>query len=244
MDWVMDWVTDWSNIMLIGAVVALALAVLVDRRGGGWSLAERGGRGTDQCLGGWLHDVVMPELQLLRMRANGATFDAVQLRAELDLIEHRLRMRQLDDDLAAGRARVIDVVQPYIRMAQRVGCRVVEVPDHEAGLCPLDASTGQELRRFLAVVVPNALTAGASTIGFDVRMIDMSVSFAIAVRDDAGGFVTDDPTHLGRGRDRLAGELGAHRLTTEIAGGGTTVTCRFAGRHRNSATATRLRTGS
>ncbi len=172
----------------------------------------------------WIHDDVLSELRLARLRLETAGGDQQRVLAELGDVEHRLRLRQLDADLEIGHARLADVVQPYVRMVTRAGVAVGAVPRDEAARRLVDAATAYELQRFLGVAVPNSLLAGATVVAFEVEW--HAERLVARVRDDAGGFDVRD-VHAGRGRERLAAELGDHRLRTEVAEGWTAFSCEF-----------------
>lgn len=172
----------------------------------------------------WIHDELLSELRLARLRLETADGGTRQALSELTDIEHRLRMRQLDAELESGGTRLAEIIQPFVRMVIGVGCRVEGVPSAEVAGRWIDARAGYELRRFFGVAVPNALLAGATVVVFEVEVDDRWL--VVRIRDDAGGF-DPDGVPVGRGRERLAREFGVDRLTTVVDDVGTTFSCEF-----------------
>ena len=172
----------------------------------------------------WIHDELLSELRLARLRIETTEGGTRQALAELMDIEHRLRIRQLDAELEAGGTRLAEIVQPFVRMVIGAGCRIEGVPPAEVAGTWIDAASGYELKRFFGVAVPNALLAGATLVVFEVVLDGRRL--VVRIRDDAGGF---DPSQvqLGRGRERLERELGPARLTTLVDTTGTTCSCEF-----------------
>lgn len=172
----------------------------------------------------WIHDELLSELRLARLRLETASGGTQQALSELVDIEHRLRLRQLDAELGAGGTRLAEIVQPFVRMVTGAGCRVAGVPSAEVASTWIDAKAGYELKRFFGVAVPNALLAGATLVVFEVVLDGRHL--VVRIRDDAGGF---DPgaSPVGRGRERLERELGVERLSTLVDTGGTTYSCEF-----------------
>ena len=172
----------------------------------------------------WIHDELLSELRLARLRLETAEGGTQQALSELVDIEHRLRLRQLDAELEAGGTRLAEIVQPFVRMVTGAGCRVAGVPSAEVASTWVDAKAGYELKRFFGVAVPNALLAGATVVVFEVVLDGRHL--VVRIRDDAGGF---DPvaSPVGRGRERLERELGSGRLSTLVDAGGTTYSCEF-----------------
>lgn len=172
----------------------------------------------------WIHDEVLSELRLARMRLEvdgGGTRRAL---TELADVEHRLRMRQLDAELEAGGARLAEIVQPFVRMVVAAGCEVDGVPSAEVAGRWIEACAGYELQRFLGVAVPNAILAGARRVVFEIELDERRLQ--VRVRDDAGGFDPNE-VHVGRGRERLERELGGGRLSTVVDTTGTIFGCEF-----------------
>lgn len=172
----------------------------------------------------WIHDELLSELRLARLRLESARGGTEQALSELVDIEHRLRIRQLDAELEAGGTRLAEIVQPFVRMVTGAGCRVAGVPSAEIAGTWIGTRAGYELKRFFGVAVPNAILAGATLVVFEIEPDGRHL--VVRIRDDAGGFdPRDSPT--GRGRERLAREFGADRLSTRVDAAGTTYSCEF-----------------
>jgi hypothetical protein len=176
----------------------------------------------------WIHDELLSELRLARLRLETTEGGTRQALSELVDIEHRLRIRQLDAELESGGTRLAEIVQPFVRMVIGAGCRVDGVPTADVAGMWIDAGAGYELKRFFGVAVPNALLAGATLVVFDISSEPTSSGrrLVVRVRDDAGGFDPDE-VHVGRGRERLEHELGPDRLSTLVDTNGTTFSCEF-----------------
>jgi signal transduction histidine kinase len=172
----------------------------------------------------WIHDELLSELRLARLRLETAEGGTRQALSELIDIEHRLRIRQLDAELESGGTRLAEIVQPFVRMVTGAGCRVDGVPSSEVAGTWIHATAGYELKRFFGVAVPNALLAGASLVVFEVELDGRRL--VVRIRDDAGGF-DPEQVQVGRGRERLERELGPERLSTLVDPIGTTFSCEF-----------------
>jgi signal transduction histidine kinase len=173
----------------------------------------------------WIHDDVLGELRLARVRLERGETSADSLRAELDGIEQRLRLKQVDEVLRTGSASVAEILQPFLRMARSHAVDLDRVPSYEAGALRVDETTGRLLKRAFAVPLTNAVLAGARSLAVDVR--HEGDALVVEVHDDAGGF---EPAaeHQGRGLDSLRAELGAESVDVVSDDGRTTVRCRVA----------------
>jgi hypothetical protein len=157
----------------------------------------------------WLHDDVCSELGYLRLRLQDGSVDHAALRQSLDDLDHRLRIRQIDEILEGGPARLGEIMQPYIRVAQTNGVELTEVPTYETGAMLLPPDAGRHLQRAMGVLTANAIQAGARRIA--IRTWLEAGGLVVEVEDDAGGF--DATTRIpGRGLDGLDRELGPGRL--------------------------------
>jgi hypothetical protein len=174
--------------------------------------------------GHWLHDDVCSEIRLTRLRLESGVVPPEDVAAELDELDHRLRLRQLDEFLGAREVRVAEVVQPFLRRAQQHGLAVVDSPTLETAGRTVDADTGRHLQRVLAVAVANALQAGAGQIAVRLRW-DGPV-LEVEIEDDAGGFDAD-PLVPGRGLEGLVNELGHDAITVGSGTAGAIVRARL-----------------
>ncbi len=164
----------------------------------------------------WLHDEVCTRLGFVQQKVAAGGIRPEAVVDELRALDHTLRERQLEELLVAGTVELAEVVQPYLRMAQQQGVRLVAVPSYEDTQVTLDAQTGHLVKRALANLVGNALKAGATQLGVSarVRSDEPNSPVEIVVTDNGGGF---DFSHLaaGRGLFRLAEELGRDNLVFE-----------------------------
>lgn len=218
---VLVWVT-FQVVVLGAAVTASATEHLrrsVERR-----LADLRREGAEEAhgrLAHWLHDEITSILRLLRFRLQAEAIEPAAVGAELEALEHRLRVRQLEEAMATGSASIAEIVQPYVRLLHDQGVAVPEVPRFDEANRQVDGATGRRIQRALAVLVPNALAAGASTVHLRIRSDDRGT--VVEVEDDAGGFdLASVPA--GRGLDGLRRELGGAHLTARTVPGGSLVT--------------------
>lgn len=172
----------------------------------------------------WLHDEVTTDLRLLRRKMLSGQLSPEAATDELSHFESRLRDRQVEEALNTGVAQLADVVQLYIRQAQDNGVALAEVPSYEVGRLRIDGPAGQLVQRSLAVLVPNAIAAGATCLA--LRIAREPDGWLVEVEDDAGGFdLASAPA--GRGVDRLQRKLGPDRLTCEPVEGGSCMRARI-----------------
>jgi len=162
----------------------------------------------------WLHDDVTSELRLLRLKLEAGAVPEHLVVAELDQLDHRLRLRQLDELLQSGAVRLAELIQPYVRLAQGQGVEVVETPRYDDASLTVDEPTGRLLQRVLAVLVMNALQAGTRTLAIRAHHGGDPLVVTVEVQDDAGGF-PPGPLPAGRGLDSLRRDLGPGRLDVE-----------------------------
>jgi hypothetical protein len=160
--------------------------------------------------GHWLHDDVCADLRLLRMRLEGGELERARVLAELDELDHRLRLRQLDELVGSGEVRLAEVVQPFLRRAQQLRVVIVESPSVEDAGMVVDGPTARAVQHAVSVLVANALQAGSPTLA--VRLSASAGEIGIEVEDDAGGFDVDR-IPPGRALDGLRHELGPGGLT-------------------------------
>jgi signal transduction histidine kinase len=155
----------------------------------------------------WLHDDILSEVHLASLRISSGSATPEQINAELLDLDHRLRLRQLDDMMSAGTPRVYEILQPHLRRAQNLGIRLDRVPAHEVTRLELDEECARLLNRAVSIVTSNAINAGATRLAIDLEPIDGGTRLQLSVTDDAGGFdlaaVPD-----GRGLSSLIDQLG------------------------------------
>jgi hypothetical protein len=173
----------------------------------------------------WIHDDVLGELRLARVRVERGEISPAAMVAELDGIEHRIRLKHVDGVIRSGNARIAEIVQPFLRMARSHGVELTSVPSYETGAVRVNEATGKLLKRAFAVPVTNAILAGARSLSLAIRRDGDAV--VIEVGDDAGGFELTEE-HQGRGLASLRSELGDAAVTVASTGEGTMVTCRVA----------------
>jgi hypothetical protein len=168
----------------------------------------------------WLHDDVLSEVRLSALRVGTGAVSGEQVARELQDLDHRLRLRQLDELFVAGPVRAADILQPHVRRVQALGITIDAVPSLERVGFTVDEATGRLLGRVLAGLTSNAINAGATHLSYDLGASGDDIF--VAVTDDAGGF---DFEHLppGRGLERLVTELGRNRLARRPVPGGSTM---------------------
>lgn len=167
--------------------------------------------------GHWLHDDVCGDLRSVRLRIERDAGTSGDVAAMLDDLEHRLRLRQLDEFIDAGSVRLAEVVQPYIRRAQQQGVQIVESPTVETAGQMVSGAIARSVQRSLGVLVPNAVHAGATTLA--VRLVVSTDVVEVEVEDDAGGLDLS-AVPAGQGLDRLRDELGRPNLVSERTASG------------------------
>jgi signal transduction histidine kinase len=178
----------------------------------------------------WLHDDVCAQLRLVTLRLHRGALRTDEVVGMLDELDFALRLRQLDELLQSGTARLAEVLQPFVRNAQNHGVTVERVPTYETASAVVDRDAGQMLRHAASVLTSNALNAGATRLSFDVSVDSEQVHLAVV--DDAGGFDHDDLT-AGRGLWSLLHELGPGNLTIDRVDGGSRVAAHV-DRHRST----------
>ncbi len=172
----------------------------------------------------WLHDEICAELQLTSLRLRIGDLQPTEILDELAALDHRMRLRQTDEFLASGDARLAELVQPHLRRAQSAGVRLTEVPSYEEAQVRLDPTDGRLFTRIVSVLVSNALNAGTSTLGLTLAHGDDWIE--VTVLDDVGGFPSG-PLPVGRGLEQLTTELGPGALDVSTCTLGSRVTMRL-----------------
>ncbi|HUF98931.1 MAG TPA: hypothetical protein VMM60_12450 [Ilumatobacter sp.] len=174
----------------------------------------------------WLHDDVLSEVQLASLRISSGRSSPEQVSAELLELDHRLRLRQLDEMMRGGTPPIYEVVQPHLRRAQNLGVRLDRVPQHDVTRLELHENDARMMERVLSILFSNAMNAGATRLSIDMELVDANRIIEVSVTDDAGGFELDDVPD-GRGLRRLMNDLGTGNLARQAAPGGSTLTARI-----------------
>ncbi len=172
----------------------------------------------------WIHDDVLAELNLGRLSLERGDLSADGLNELLAGIDHRLRIRQLDEVLQSGTATIAEIIQPFVRLSVANGLTNIAVPTSDIGAILLPNGVGEKMKRSLAVTTANALFAHASELTIEVRQTKEHL--ILTVDDNAGGF-EPSALHVGRGLDVLNRELSPGGVKVEKHGPGTRVTCRI-----------------
>jgi len=159
----------------------------------------------------WLHDEITSSLRLIRLGLHAGTLTSTQVGDELDVLDHRLRMLQLEEMIAAGPVQLAHVLQPFVRLAQAQGVDVIDVPRFDEASAELRGPAGHLAQRALGVLVPNAIAAGAQELSFRITTVAPD-RVEVEVEDDAGGFDLA-AVPAGRGLDGLRRDLGQGNLT-------------------------------
>lgn len=169
----------------------------------------------------WLHDDVLSEIRItaMRVRSDGATPEHAA--RELDELDHRIRLRQLDEVFLGGPVRLAEILQPHLRRLQSLGVDLVAVPSLDVVGRRVDEVAGRRFGRAVAVLTSNAVNAGARTVAVGVRADHDRVE--LTVTDDAGGFDLDRAP-AGRGLHLLRDDLGHDAVRrVDVPGGSTMV---------------------
>jgi signal transduction histidine kinase len=197
----------WVGLLVAGLTVASInrLAAAVDDRvaeeNHDMLVSERARRAH------WLHDDVLSEVHLASLRISSGSATPDEINAELRDLDHRLRLRQLDDMMSAGAPRVYEILQPHLRRIQNLGVRLDSVPSHDVTRIEVEQECGMLLNRAVSLLTSNAVNAGATRLAIGLQLVDGATRLRLTVIDDAGGFdlaaVPD-----GRGLSTLMDQLG------------------------------------
>ena len=172
----------------------------------------------------WIHDDVCADIRELRVKVVERTFSAVEVERELEELDYRLRLRQLDEVIAGGRATAAEVLQPYLRKLQHQGIALTSVPHFDESAIQVYGHTAELLQRCAAGLTANAVSAGATAVGFSLRSSEEFL--VLTVTDDAGGFKLEEAP-AGRGLSRLAYDLKPGGLSVIPSGHGSAVISRI-----------------
>lgn len=169
----------------------------------------------------WIHDDVCADLRTVRIMLATQSPTTQELTRELDDLDHRLRLRQLEEIVAGGSVSAAEIIQPYLRRAQNSGVRLVEVPRYEDASIIVPSPAVDTFRRAVAGLVGNAVAAGAHELSIRLRHREDWIS--VVVEDDAGGFDLPD-VPAGRGLSSLARDVGHDNLDVCRGSAGAIVT--------------------
>jgi len=152
----------------------------------------------------WLHDDVCAELRLVSLKLQTDVATKEEVVGLLNDFDHRLRLRQLEELFGAGRVRLVEVMQPYIRHAQNHGVRIDGVPGFKHSAITLNEREARWAARAVSILTSNCLNVGATVISYDAQVADGMLH--LIVSDDGPGFnLSDIP--LGRGLWTLSDDL-------------------------------------
>lgn len=193
--------------LTVGVILAVVVAVqrgdeMVERHRLADQQAVRERERRDRAH--WIHDDMCAELRLVRVRLDSHVLDVDEVAAALGELDHRLRLRQLDEQMASGPVRLAELVQPFARMLQDRGIVLTDVPSYDNANVVLDRDTASLVRRAVSLTTSNSLQAGARRVGIRASVTDDGV--VVEVEDDAGGFRLEQ-IPAGRGLDRLRQEV-------------------------------------
>jgi hypothetical protein len=172
----------------------------------------------------WLHDEVCSDVRFVRLKLETGAASIDDAIGELDDLDHRLRLRQVDELLDAGSARLNEIMQPYVRRAIRAGLDFTHVPALEDAGRTVDAATGYLFGRCVAGLIDNARAAGATRVAIHLGERPPRSDIVLHVTDDAGGF--DFGSVMRSGLDVLQHDLAriGGSLTAERVDGGSRMT--------------------
>ncbi len=215
--------------MWVGGAVATGSMVVLDRANAALDRQRSAEREAIRAVersyrAHWLHDDVLSEVRVATLRM-GDDPAGDRARQELLELDHRLRLRQLDEMMRGGPTHIYQLLQPHLRRAQALGVELRRVPSLEVTGLMVDAESGKLVNRALSVLTSNAINAGARSLAVDLRHLgDRDVEFVVT--DDAGGFdLAAIPA--GRGLDLLRRDLGDDALRIVPTPGGTAVAIRL-----------------
>ena len=197
----------WTGLIVAGITVVIIhrLSLAIDERVAEERDDARAGERSRRAH--WLHDDVLSEVHLASLRISSGTATPEQINAELLDLDHRLRLRQLEDMMSGDTLRIYEILQPHLRRAQNLGVRLDHVPHHEVTRLEVDETCGRLLNRAMSLLTSNAINAGATRLSIELLAIDGGSRLVLRVTDDAGGFdLASIPE--GRGLSSLIDELG------------------------------------
>ena len=170
----------------------------------------------------WIHDDVLSEVQLASLRIASGTNSPRDIHNELLELDHRLRLRQLDETFRGGDVHIYEVVQPHLRRAQALNIELQRVPPHEATQRKISEADGRLMSRTISILTSNAINAGTTRLAVDLDPTERDDVVCLSITDDAGGFdLASIPA--GRGLSTLIRDLGPNQLSRSDADGGSTI---------------------
>jgi hypothetical protein len=172
----------------------------------------------------WLHDDVSSELKLVQLRLRGTPSSSEDVAQQLFDLDHRLRLRQLDELFASGTVNLAEILQPFVRRAQSQGLEITDVPTFDDASATVDPDLGRLFARAVSIVTGNAIAAGATRLAISVASDDDFVT--LVVTDDAGGFDLD-LAPAGRGLWQLRQDLRGGDIDVARNDDGSTVSVRI-----------------
>jgi signal transduction histidine kinase len=176
----------------------------------------------------WLHDDICAELHAVALRLQSqrlSTEDAVAL---INDVDHRVRLRQLDELLDSGKARVGEILQPFIRRVHNAGLAITSVPSFEMCAKVLSSGEARLASRAAMELTTNALESGATEIAYGVAIDDDQGLLRLTVSDNGPGFGLADVTP-GGGLWLLRDDLGIGGISVSHSpNGGAAVTADIA----------------
>lgn len=215
------YIAMWLGVIVAGIAVLgmnkLSVLVDADRRRKEEQVRER----ERLMRAHWLHDDVLSEVHLstLRLKSVG---DLDAARAELEELDHRLRLRQLDEVMRGGEPHIYEILQPHLRRIQSLGIQLYRVPPLELTNRRTDSESAQLFHRAVSVLTSNAINADASRMAIDLFEVDGG-RISLTVTDDAGGFELD-AVPAGRGLSTLIADLGTDHVRRRDTQNGSAVT--------------------
>jgi signal transduction histidine kinase len=168
----------------------------------------------------WLHDDVLSEVRLSTLRLKDVD-DLTAARAELEDLDHRLRLRQLDEVIRGGEPHLYEILQPHLRRAQSLGVQLHRVPPLEMTDRTVDQDSAHLFHRVVSILTSNAINAGATRLDIDLLPLTHD-QIVVTVTDDAGGFDLE-AVPAGRGLASLRADLGTHAIRRRNVDGGSAV---------------------
>lgn len=169
----------------------------------------------------WLHDDVSSQIRIASLRVQNDGVTPSDVVGVLDELDHNLRLRQLDELLDSGTARLAEIIQPHVRNAQAHGVEITTVPTFDDASLLVGTITGRLVARATSIFTSNAINAGTTEIGYELEHDADSVT--VRVSDNAGGFELGSAP-AGRALWDLTHQLGRGSVTSTPTARGTTMT--------------------